>query len=213
MKPYSPIPRFVRGEGHLGLIHRLLRQDIEPDIRRIDLITTTFLRLSLLDSGNTPTEQIAEGDTCIHILWQANESGASIDIGGERFAIAPGDFTWIPAGDSWQLSPDQLVLSIVESRGHLALPIEPTHGEDRFIGHNRESRVPGRQVSRWKLTESLTLPESDSELIFVSLYGDIAIQVDGSVTMLRQGETSVIRPGTGRTTLVPNGLSYVLVLN
>lgn len=216
MKPYSPIPRFVRGSDHAGLIHRLLRSDLEPDIQRIDLITTTQLRLSVLDSGYQPVEHRAEGDTCIHVLWQANESEASIRIGEEQLAISPGDTTWIPAGDTWQLSADQLAICIVVRSNTLAMPIKPSHGEERFVGHNRETHVPktsGISLRRWKLTEPLTIEASDEEIILVGLYADIAIQFAGGVTMLTQGEASVIRPGTGQITLIPNGLSYILILD
>ena len=215
MSPYSPIPRFVSGLDHGRLIHRLLRRDVNPDVQRIDLITTTLLRLSVIDSGHLPTEHIAEGDTCIHMLWQADEQNAEIDIGGDRLTISPGDSTWIPAGDSWHLSPNQLAILIAIRSHSLAVPIEPAHGEDRFTGHNRETVAPspsGMQFSRWKLTEPLHLSAVDRDLILVSLFADVAIRFDGGVSMLKQGEASVIRPGTGQITLVPNGLSYVLAI-
>lgn len=215
MRPYSPIPRFVRGGNHDRLIRRLLRKDVQRDTQRVDLITTTQLRLSIIDSGHHPSEQIAEGDTCIHDLWQADESDANITIGGEQFDIAPGDSTWIPMGDSWQLSPNQLAILISIRKSSLAIPLNPAHGDDRFSGHNRETIAPasdGVELSRWKLTEPLKIPESDDDLILVSLYADIAIQFEGGISMLNQGETSVIRPGTGQITLVPNGLSYVLII-
>lgn len=216
MRPYSPIPRFVRGNDHAGLIHRFFCTETDADVQRIDLITTTTLRLSVIDSGHHATEHIAEGDTCVHVLWQADERDAHILIGGDRFEISPADSTWIPAGDAWQLSPDQLVICIVGKSRSLAVPIEPTHGEDRFVGHNRETLAPassGLSMSRWKLTGPLQLEESDQEIILVGLYADVAIQFDGGVSMLPQGEASVIRPGMGRITLVPNGLSYLLAIN
>lgn len=215
MKPYAPIPRFVRGSGHGSLIRRVLRKDVEADVHRIDLITTTQLRLSIVDSGQLAQEHIAEGDTCIHVLWQKEEANADISISGERFPISPGDSTWVPMGDSWSLSPNQLAVLVAIRRSTLAIPIEPAHGDDRFDGHNRETVAPappGVKLSRWKLTGPLTLPSADHDQILVSLYADIAIRYDGGISMLPQGEASVIRPGTGQITLVPNGLSYVLVL-
>lgn len=211
MKPYSPIPRL----SHDSLIRRLLRKDVDADVQRIDLITTTQLRLSIVDSGHHPMEKMAEGDTCIHVLWQAQENHAYIEIGGETFAIAPGDFAWIPMGDSWRLSPNQLAILIARRANSLAVPIEPIHGDDRFDGHNRETiaRAPsGFRISRWKLTEPLALASSTHDVILVSLYADLAIRFDGGISMLNQGEASVIRPGTGQFTLVPNGLSYALVI-
>lgn len=213
MTPYSPIPRFVRGSDHAHLIQRLIRPEVVADIQRIDLITTTTFRLSLLDSGTNPSEQTAEGDTTLHVLWQAHEPDAWISISGEKLPIAPGDSVGVPAGDSWLLSPDQLVVSIARRSSAMVMPVGPTHGDDRFDGHNRETTPARMGLARWKLTEPLTLEDSSADRILVSLFADIAVQHDGSVTMLRQGEASVIRPGTGRITLVPNGLSYVLVID
>lgn len=213
MSPYSPIPRFVRRSGHTHLIHRLIRPDVDPETQRIDLITTTTFRLSLLDSGTVPVEQAAEGDTTLHVLWQSHEPDAWITISGERFPILPGDSVGIPAGDSWRLSPDQLVISITRRSSSMVMPIEPLHGADRFDGHNRETTPAGMGLARWKLTEPLSLANTAADQILVSLYADLAIQYDGGVVMLRQGEASVIRPGTGHITLVPNGLTYVLVID
>lgn len=220
MRPYSPIPRFVRSTDHGRYIHRVLRKEIDPDVQRIDLITTTFLRVSIIDSGTSSVAEIAEGDTCVHVLWQAHEVGAEIDIEGERHPIAPGDTAWVPAGDAWWLSPNQVAIQISMRSHALALPIAPTHGEDRFVGHNRESQYPspGLSVCRWKLTEPLTISEPDRDVILIGLYNDIALQWEGGVSMLPQGEAVAlrpapnIRPGTGQITLVPNGLSYVLVI-
>lgn len=216
MKPFSPIPRFVRGQAHTGLIRRILRQDVDADVLRIDLITTTHLRISILDSGILEREHIAEGDTAIHVLWQQDEASASISVAGATAALAPGDTTWIPAGDPWQLSPHQLVILIAIRSQRLAVPIDPAHGEDRFSGHNRETIAPtpsGVQLSRWKLTEPLNIAPSDRDVILISLYADLAVRYQGGISMLRQGEASVIRPGLGEITLVPNGLTYVLTFS
>lgn len=215
MKPYSPIPRFVPGGDHSSLISRVLRSDIDKDIQRLDLITTTQLRLSIIDSGVSPREQVAEGDTCVHLLYQADEADASISVGGDRQIIAPGDFAWIPAGDSWQLSPNQLAITISLRSNSLALPIDPTHGEYRFDGYNRETIAPsaaGISLSRWKITQPLTLPDSDQDRIYIGLWNDLAIQYPGGVGMLHQGKVNVIRPGTGQITFVPNGLAHMLAI-
>src|SRR5690606_38094547 len=147
-------------------------------IRRIDLITTTRLRVSVIDSGLAPAEEIAEGDTCIHVLWQRTEEDAHLRIGGERLDIAPGDSTWIPAGDGWELSGDQLAILIPVRSSSLALPLEPQHGEDRFTGNNRQTVIPtpnGSALSRWKLTGPLDLPAPDRDLIVIGLFADVAI--------------------------------------
>jgi len=216
MKPYSPIPRIVAGTSHRQLIHRILRPDLPTDTQRIDLITTSSRRVSIVDSGDRPGERVAEGDTAVHVLWQPDQRDAVIEIGTDRYPIAPGDTALIPAGDSWQLSPNTLVTEIAVRGNSLALPVPPTHGDYHFSGHNRESRYPAMgsvRLSRWKLSENLRMPVPVTERILIGLYNDIAMQYPGGVSMLRKGETSVIRPATGEITLVPNGLSYVLVID
>lgn len=216
MNPYSPIPRIVAGVSHKQLVHRILRPDVPSDTQRIDLVTTSSKRVSIVDSGETPAERTAEGDTAVHVLWQLNERDAEIKIGTDPYPVAPGDTAMIPTGDSWQMSPDTLSIEVAVRGTSLALPVAPTHGEYHFSGHNRESRYPSlgaTRISRWKLSQNLALPAPDAERILIGLYNDIALQYPGGVSMLRKGETSVIRPATGGITLVPNGLSYVLVID
>ncbi len=215
MRPYFPIPRFVQGEQHSALIRRALRRDIEPEIQRLDLVTTTQLRISLEDSGLQPVEHTAEGDTCVHVLYQSGEENSRIEIGGEQHAITPGDFAWVPAGDTWQLSSDQLAITISVRSNSLALPIDPTHGEYRFDGYNRETVAPaasGVSLSRWKVTQPLTLPGADTDRILIGLWNDLAVQYPGGVSMLQQGKACVIRPGSDGVALVPDGLAYVLAI-
>lgn len=216
MNPYTPIPRIVAGEYHLQLIHRILRPDVPPDTQRIDLITTSFKRVSLIDSGECPIATVAEGDTAIHVLWQSDESDAAIWIDEDRYPIAPGDTVMIPGGDRWHLSANMLVVLVAVRKRTLSLPVLPTHGDYHFTGFNRESRYPanaGFTLSRWKVTQELTFAAPESERVVVSMLGNFAVQTRSGVTMLNQGEASVIRPDVGQTTLVPNGLSYVLVID
>lgn len=178
MTPYSPIPRIVPGTAHRQLIHRILRSDVPPETQRIDLVTTSFKRVSIIDSGEPPAERTAEGDTAIHVLWQHQEHGATIEIGTDRYAIAPGDTSMIPAGDSWRMPPHTLFIEVAVRRSSLALPIPPTHGDYHFTGHNRESRYPAMgtvQLSRWKLSENLAMPAPDAERVLIGLYNDIAL--------------------------------------
>lgn len=215
MIPFSPISRIVAGENHLQLIHRILRPDVPKDTQRIDLITTSFKRVALIDTGLQPAEVTAEGDTALHILWQQDESHAAVWIGGERVRVAPGDTMMIPGGDRWQLSPNILAVLVAVRQRALVLPVLPTHGEYHFAGYNRESRYPvdGFALSRWKVTQPLTFAAPESERVLVSLHGDFGLQYPGGVTMLRRGEASVIRPDVGQITLVPNGLSFLLAIN
>lgn len=213
MIPYSPIPRFVRGENHHGLIRRLIRPDVDADVSRIDLITTTFLRLSLLDTGSAPTEVMAEGDTVLQVLWQAYEPDAYVDVSGDRLPIAPGDSVAIPSGDTWLVSANQLLVSISRRESKLAVPLGPMHGPDEYVGHNRVTTPEKMGIARWKLTEPLKMPASETDTILIGLHNDIAIQSQSGISMLNRGEASVIRPDVGQITLVPNGLSYVLMIS
>lgn len=215
MTIYSPIPRFVEGSGHHSLIRRLIRTDIGEEVQRIDLITTTFLRVSIIDTGTAPESAVAEGDTALHILWQEDEEHASITVEGARKPIAPGDTCWVPSGDAWQLSPNQLAILISMKTHTIAIPIDPVHGEDQFEGYNRETLAPsppGVYLCRWKITVPLEMDDAPNDRILVSLYSDMAVQAAGKVAMLHQGHASVVRAGSGPITLVPNGLSYILSL-
>jgi hypothetical protein len=122
----------------------------------------------------------------------------------------------IPAGDTWQVSRHTLMIEVAVRGTSLVLPVPPTHGDYHFTGNNRESRYPAMgatQLSRWKLSQNLALPAPERERVLIGLYNDVAFTCSGGVSMLRKGETSVIRPETGGITLVPNGLSYVLVID
>ena len=214
MKPFTPLPRILAGTGHRQLIHRILRPDLPPDTQRIDLVTTSQRRVSIIDSGRTPENVVAEGDTAIHILWQLSESGANIAVEGAEYPVAPGDTVMVPGGDSWRLSANTLAVVISVRSHRLAEPILPTHGTECFHGYNRETRYPGTEtipLTRWKITQPLTLEAGESERILVSLYSDIAMQHANGVGMLPVGTASVTRGG--QITLVPNGLSYVLVID
>lgn len=213
MKFYAPIPRAVTGINIHDLIRRLFRSSVEANTQRIDLITTTQLRVSMVDTGESPHDAIAEGDTTVHILWQMHESTASITVGGETSSIAPGDTATVPSGDEWRLSSHQLAVLIVRRIRSVALPYPPHHGSETFAGHNRRTTydVPG--LVRWKLTEPLTLPARKQDSVIISLYNDIALQHRSEVELMRQGNLRVIRAGEGEITIVPNGLTYILVIS
>lgn len=216
MRPYAPIPRIVAGTAHRQLVHRILRPDAPPDTQRIDLVTTSLKRVSIVDSGENPVERVAERDTAVHVLWQLDEGASVVEIGTDRYPVAPGDATMIPSGDTWLMPPNTLAIEVAVRGQSLALPVPPTHGDYHFTGHNRESRYPSMgatRISRWKLSENLEMPVPGTERILIGLYNDVAIQYPGGISMLRKGETSVIRPATGEITLVPNGLSYVLIID
>ena len=214
MKPFTPLPRVVTGSHHRQLIHRVLRPDLPAHTHRIDLITTSQRRVSIIDSGEAPQKTVAEGDTAIHVLWQLDEAGATIWLNERETAIAPGDTVMVPGGDSWCLAANTLAILIAVRHRTLALPVMPTHGCEHFHGYSRETRYPASEAisfTRWKLTQTLTLEHTAQDRILISLYGDIALQHADGVTMLPVATASVIREG--QITLVPNGLAYVLVIN
>ncbi|MCO5216824.1 MAG: hypothetical protein M9950_11820 [Thermomicrobiales bacterium] len=213
MKFYAPMPRFVVGSDHHDLIRRLFRRSAPPGTQRIDLITTTKLRVSIVDCGKASSPIESEADTIIHVLWQLDESAATITIGGDTWPIAPGDTAAIPTGDEWYLSPNQLMIQIVRRSHELALPVAPHHGMESFTGHNRGTTydLPTQlSIQRWKLTEPLTV-ESAQDQILIGLFNDLALQHHSEVELMPQGEVRVVR-GDGPITLVPNGLSYALII-
>ncbi len=213
MKFYAPMPRFVASSDHHDLIRRLFRRSAPPGTQRIDLVTTMNLRVSIVDCGKTPTPIESEADTIIHVLWQLDESAATITIGGDTWPIAPGDTAAIPTGDEWYLSPNQLLIQIVRRSHELALPVAPNHGTESFTGHNRGTTydLPASlALQRWKLTEPYTISTED-DLVLVGLYNDLALQHHSEVELMPQGEVRVVR-GDGPIMLVPNGLSYALII-
>ena len=209
----SPIPRYARGEGHLDLIRKLWRPTVPTGTQRIDLITTTQLRAAVAES---PPEATAEGDSLVHVLWQADEARASIAIAGESLAIAPGDTAAIPAGDAWQLSPGQLAIVVAQRARSLALPAPPHHGRERYEGFNRITSYdlpPSWGFRRWKLSTPATLSAREGDVAIIGLYNTIALQHQSGVDLVPQGEVRVIRQHDAHVTIVPNGLSYVLTIN
>ena len=214
MKPFAPLPRIVTGSNHHQLIHRILRPDLPRETQRIDLVTTSRRRVSVIDTGKTPNPLLAEGDTAIHVLWQMDETGAVVRLDGIEYPIAPGDTVMVPGGDTWCLSSNTLAIVIAVRVHALTLPIPPTHGTEQFHGFNRETRYPGSGAiafTRWKITQPLSIDAGEPERIIIGLYRDIALQYAAGVGMLPVGTASVIRGG--QITLVPNGLSYVLVID
>lgn len=212
MRPYAPIPRFVADDHHASLLQRLLLSDLPPTIRRIDFVTTSFLRASLVDTGLEPPIHTAEGDTELHVLWQPNDTPGWLEIEGDRHALVPGDTACIPQGEQWCVSPNQVLVQIVSRTRGLTLPVLPHHGMESFHGYNRLTRFESASIHRWKLTESLTLPDSNSDTVLIGLYQPIALQWAHGVDLLPQGGCRVIRAQSGAVTLVPNGLSYVLTV-
>ncbi|MCO5218599.1 MAG: hypothetical protein M9953_09940 [Thermomicrobiales bacterium] len=255
MKFYAPMPRFVTGNDHHDLIRRLFRRSAAPGTQRIDLITTTKLRVSIVDCGKASSPIESEADTITHVLWQLDESVATITIGGDTWPIAPGDTAAVPTGDEWYLSPNQLTLQIARRSHELALPVAPHHGTESYSGHNRGTSydLPASlALQRWKLTEPCTISTEDDlrpvpnvsssgysvagelvppssrtsradelpfylsrhaapDVVLVGLYNDLALQHHSEVELMPQGEVRVVR-GDGPITLVPNGLSYALII-
>lgn len=213
---FQPIPRVVPGDDAHHLLRGVMRMDVPPGTRRVDLVTSTRLRLSLIDSGDTPAAAPAKGDTAVHVLWQRDERGAFVEIEGERLRIAPGDTISIPAADRWSLSPRQIAVVTSTHARRLATVVGPTHGEESFDGYNRRTRcatVGGYLVDRWKITGPQTFDQDMGERILVGLTGDVALTWSGGTELLTNGTCRVIPAGAPPITVVPNGLGYVVALS
>lgn len=212
--PYTPIPRVVSGDDTQMLMSKLAGMPWSAGTARVDLITTSRLRVSLIDTGTEPEPVRTEGDTIIHILAQAIEHDATITVDAESFPIAPGDTMTMPEGESWQLSPHQLAIVVVRRTRSLGVPIGPTHGQESYAGYNRRTAYPtGRGVNmvRWKLTQPWALTP-EAETILVGLANPIALQWRNGVDLIRPGECRVIDQSLGELTIHPDGLGYVLVI-
>lgn len=214
MKFYSPMPRVVTGKDHHDLIRRLFRRSAPHGTQRIDLITTTTLRIAVIDSGAHPDPAESEGDSVVHVLWQMDEANATITIAGESWSIAPGDTAAIPTGDEWLLSPNQLAILVVRRSHKLTLPIAPHHGNEQFTGYNRVTTyglpIP-LAIQRRKVTVPHTM-NSGGDLILIGLYNNLALQHRSEIELMPQGEVRVIRAGHDAVTIVPNGLTYILAV-
>lgn len=159
--------------------------------------------------------------TLWHVLWIHDEASATATISSveqhDTWPIAPGDSVYVPFSATLQFTGNQLALAIAapedSARGFLAGP--PTHGIDRFFGHNRRTTsflFGGLDVSRWKITEPLSLAEHLQEpSIVITLAGKPVVRTPSAIETLPQGRAALIRPDVDPV-IAPDGLAYLLVV-
>jgi hypothetical protein len=172
--------------------------------------------VSLIDTTG-PSGPVATRDdaaTIWHVLWVRGEDG-SVQIGSETWPIAPGDTIVVPPGRSLRTGGGQLAVAIALP-GRDAPLAPPTHGEERYFGHNRRTvccRVGDVRLCRWKLTQPLALAEHhpDSALV-LALARDSVIRTATTIDRLAQGELAVIDPAAS-SIVTPDGLSYLLTID
>lgn len=210
--PFRPIPRLVRGNERHVLLRRVLGMGVPDGTRRVDLVTTSTLRVTLHDTGPDGYRAAADGDTAIQCLWQRNESTARLlidDVPADAFA--PGDIVTIPGGDHWEVSREQITLEIATPMHALAIPCGPTHGEEAFHGFNRKTTYPptgSQYMSRWKITQPLDLM-AGRETIIINLATPPVLLWHGGSEPLPRGDCRVV---TDPVTILPDGLAYVFVI-
>ncbi len=172
--------------------------------------------VSLVDTGNGDAEPWCPvGDTTFHILWQVNEDDAWIEADGERCPIAPGDTISVPAGTAIRQAAGMLLVTIETRTATLNGVLAPNHGIETFEGYNRRTdyQTPSTlALQRWKITQPLTLPASESAYVIVDLATPLALTWPGGTDLIGRGECRVIEAETGPISLLPDGLGYALVI-
>lgn len=215
--PFHPSPEVHAGSAAHRLIRAVMR--MESDlllIERVVLYRADGWTVSMMDTGDGDAVPWSSGGDCsFHILWQANEEDAWIEADGERFTVAPGDTMSVPGGTRVRLAAGMLMI-LIESAGQaLERVLPPDHGVESFEGYNRrtEYETPGTfSIQRWKITQPLTLPESNAPYAVIDLAAPLAITWAGGTDLISRGECRVIQAGSGPITLLPDGLGYALVV-
>ena len=153
-----------------------------------------------------------------HVLWVRDEPDATVTISstGEShtWPIAPGDSVPVPRDATLLAAGGQLGLAIAMPDTDIA-SMPPTHGRDRFFGHNRQTtsyRTTGLRVTRWKLTQPLALgAHVDGPCLVMALARDAVIRASASIDRLTQGDVAVIDPAADPV-ILPDGLAYLLTV-
>lgn len=175
------------------------------------------IELALRDTGGPVAEIEARDDaaTIWHVLWVRDETASRLSAGGAAWGIVPGDSVVVPPGATLRLEGRQLAVEIaVPGAGATAGP--PTHGEDRFVGYNRQTtccRAGDIRLSRWKLTQPLGLAEHHpAPALILALARSSVIRTANAIDQLVQGDLAVLDPAADPT-VTPDGLSYLLTID
>lgn len=213
--PLRPSQEVVAGTPTHRLIRGVMRMELgSPFVERVVLHRTGIWTVLMVDTGDGSMRSTAH-DTTIHILWQANEDEGWIDVNGERFRIAPGDTTSVPSGREIRLAAKMLLVQIEARSGSLDRVVLPSHGVETFEGYNRRTdyETPSAfSLKRWKITQQLMIPPSDTPYAVIDLAEPLALAWPGGADLIGRGECRVIPSGMGPVTLLPDGLGYALII-
>ncbi len=175
------------------------------------------IELALRDTGGPLSEIEARDDaaTIWHVLWVRDEAASRASVGDGAWAIVPGDSVVVPPGATLRLEGRQLAVEIAVPGAEA--PIEPpTHGEDRFVGYNRQTtccRAGQLRLCRWKLTQPLALAQHHpAPALVLALARNSTIRTTTGIDYLVQGDLALIDPGADLT-VTPDGLSYLLTID
>lgn len=215
--PLRPAAGIRLGTPSHRLLRGVMRMDLAtPHVERVVLYRAAGWTVSLVDTGDgDATAWSPEGDTTLHILWQANEDDAWVVANGDHFPIAPGDTMSVPASAEIRLAAGMLLVRIGAGRRSLTHIIPPSHGRESFEGYNRRTHYETPEdfsLQRWKITQPLTIPPLDALYAVIDLAEPLALAWPGGTDLIGRGECRVIPPDTGPVTLLPNGLGYALVI-
>lgn len=170
--------------------------------------------VELIDTTDHPQVR-TEHATLWHLLWVRDEAAGGVTIDDHSWPIAPGDTAPVPAGAPLIADGGQLGLAI-RVRDATAAITPPTHGTDRFFGHNRQtlaSTLGDIRLCRWKLTQPLALAEHYAyPVLMTALARSVVIRTESMVDQLRQGEIARIDPTT-EPVVTPDGLAYLLTID
>jgi hypothetical protein len=206
------IDRYLDAQGHTSWV----RFAAIP--RRSPLAVVT---VEMIDTTRHPGPIAADQQAALmwHVLWVHDESVATVSVLGAKneeptWPVAPGDTVPVPPSMALSTAGGQLGL-VIRVQGTTAVISPPTHGTERFFGHNRQTiafELGDIRVCRWKLTQSLDLTEHAATPVMVmALARSIIVRTRGSIDQLRQGDLVIIDP-SAVPTLAPDGLAYVLTI-
>lgn len=174
------------------------------------------MEVSLIDTtGSAGRIVTRDGAVTIwHVLWARHDDGA-VSVGSDTWPVAPGDSVVAPPGVSLRTGGDQLAIAIAVP-GADATVAPPTHGEERYFGHNRRTiccRAGDVRLCRWKLTQQLALAEHHpTPTLVLALARDSVIRTATEIDRLAQGQLALVDPAANPIA-TPDGLSYLLTID
>jgi hypothetical protein len=205
------IDRYLGASGHSA---RVRFTDIP---RHSPLASVT---VEMIDTMNRPDPIATDlrAAALWHVLWIHDERGATVTIHGDTgrtWPVVPGDTVSVPGSMTLTTSGGQLGLAI-RIDGATAPISPPTHGTERFFGHNRRTiafQLDNVRVCRWKLTQSLDLAEyTATPVLVMALARSVIVRTHTSIDQLGQGDIAIVDT-SARPILTPDGLAYLLTID